>query len=83
MVNLWKHIARHYRDNPYIAAYDLLNEPLQVPSAEVFNEFYDRAVDGIRQFDQNHLIFLEGDHFHRGVKSFNRISLADNFCKKS
>lgn len=70
MVNLWRHIADRYKDNTTIAAYDLLNEPVNVPSAAVFNEFYDQAIEGIRQFDGNHLIFLEGD---RWAQDFHKL----------
>ncbi|MFH0954002.1 MAG: cellulase family glycosylhydrolase [Verrucomicrobiota bacterium] len=55
---LWKQIADHFKDNPVVAAYDVLNEPNSgdkagKPELEVFDLVY-RA---IRSVDQNHLVF--------------------------
>jgi aryl-phospho-beta-D-glucosidase BglC (GH1 family) len=71
---LWQAIAAHYAGNPTIAGYDLLNEPLTnaaseqrfghyAPKWKVLNDLYDRTVQAIRQVDQAHIIFLEGDGF--------------------
>lgn len=35
-VNLWKHIAERFRDNPYVIGYDIMNEPFPgTPGAQV------------------------------------------------
>ncbi|MBR5967391.1 MAG: cellulase family glycosylhydrolase [Lachnospiraceae bacterium] len=35
-VNLWKHIAEHFKDNPYVIGYDIMNEPFPgTPGAQV------------------------------------------------
>ncbi|MCR5277934.1 MAG: glycoside hydrolase family 5 protein [Lachnospiraceae bacterium] len=35
-VNLWSHIAKRYKDNPYVIGYDLMNEPFPgTPGASV------------------------------------------------
>lgn len=63
VIGLWKHIAAHYRDQPWIAGYDLINEPSMVPDAAVFNEFYRNVVSAIREVDPDHVIFIEGNRF--------------------
>jgi len=62
-IGLWGHIARHYRDNPWVAAYDIVNEPSMVTNAKVFNEFYDKVIAEIRKHDPHHIIFIEGNRF--------------------
>lgn len=66
LIWLWRELAARYCDNPYIAGYDLLNEPLPDWFSEhndkVMPLYYD-LVDAIRQVDNNHLIILEGVHW--------------------
>ena len=64
---LWQRIAEHYRDNPAIAMYDLINEPnnsapkgRREPSAAVVNDLYAQIYRAIRQVDSRHLIAMEG-----------------------
>ena len=57
-VKLWQGLAEHYRGNPAVAGYDLLNEP-DVVSATQLNAFYDRLYRAIRAIDTDHTIFLE------------------------
>lgn len=61
MIGLWAFIAEHYKDNKWIAAYDIINEPAFVSNAKVFNDFYYKAIDAIRKIDSHHVIFIEGD----------------------
>ncbi len=67
-VRLWEEIARRYKGNATIAAYDLLNEPETVaPNLprrwDAINALYRRVVGAIRAIDPDHIIFLEGDGF--------------------
>lgn len=57
---LWKEIAIHYKDNPWVLGYDLLNEPTGAPSPLVLADMYDRLYKTIRAVDNNHLIVMEG-----------------------
>ncbi|QHW32866.1 glycoside hydrolase family 5 protein [Paenibacillus rhizovicinus] len=59
---LWKEIARRYRDEPVIAGYDLLNEPIP-PQISQLNRFYREAVQAIREVDERHIVFIEGDGY--------------------
>ncbi|MBN1303703.1 MAG: cellulase family glycosylhydrolase [Anaerolineales bacterium] len=63
-IALWKHIARHYANDPWVAAYDLLNEPvLLVPDKDLLNRFYKEMIREIRTVDTNHILFIEGDMY--------------------
>jgi endoglycosylceramidase len=70
LLSVWTKIARHYANEPTIAGYDILNEPLIYTSiipwlnATSIDNFYDKAVQGIRSVDKNHIIFLEPSNFN-------------------
>ena len=53
-LNLWKKIAEHFKGNPAVAAYDILNEP-GIKAAATYNEIYNT----IRSKDSNHIIIME------------------------
>ncbi|MEZ4766179.1 MAG: cellulase family glycosylhydrolase [Calditrichia bacterium] len=58
-------IAKRYSDNPTVAAYDLLNEPLRWHNAaekyaHLVEPLYRRITTAIRAVDTNHMITLEG-----------------------
>ncbi|TVX99994.1 cellulase family glycosylhydrolase [Cohnella terricola] len=57
-VRLWEGIAAHYKGNPAIAGYDLLNEPDRVGKQQL-NQFYDRLYKAIRAIDPDHTIYME------------------------
>ncbi|MHB8127729.1 MAG: glycoside hydrolase family 5 protein [Mobilitalea sp.] len=63
-VTLWEQLAEHYKGNPTIAGYDLLNEPEgnveeKSPFGETQFPFYDRLYKAIRAIDPEHLIIFE------------------------
>jgi len=63
---LWEIIADRYKDNPWVAGYDPLNEPSD-PTGTTITHFYQRVVDGIRKVDPDHIIFLEGNRFSQDL----------------
>ena len=82
MVALWKKLAQRYRDEPAIAAYDIINEPnwgFSDPAdrhgcAEKENtplrQLLVRTTQAIREVDRNHIIAIEGNCWgnnYRGV----------------
>ncbi|NLP34294.1 MAG: glycoside hydrolase family 5 protein [Clostridiales bacterium] len=76
MVLLWRKIAERYRNEEYILGYDVLNEPLMIPKIEnILNDFYKDVTVAIREVDQNHIIFLEGDFF---AMDFSEIHTIDD-----
>ena len=57
-IELWKAIAKRYKNNAWVAGYDLLNEPGGAVGTTQF-EVYDRIYDAIRAIDQNHIIQMQ------------------------
>jgi aryl-phospho-beta-D-glucosidase BglC (GH1 family) len=66
---LWEEIAAHFKGNPWVAGYDLLNEPFctfryntGIPDRELRTmlwDIYDIAYDRIRAIDPDHIIIME------------------------
>ena len=60
-LNLWKQIAEHFKGNPAVAAYDILNEP-GIKAAATYSlhwDFYNEIYKAIRSKDSNHIIIME------------------------
>jgi aryl-phospho-beta-D-glucosidase BglC (GH1 family) len=62
VIHLWRALATHYRDNPWIVGYNPLNEPAD-PTAQRVGPYYRRLVEAIREIDENHIIFLDGNRY--------------------
>ncbi len=60
--NLWVYIAEYYKDEPYVAGYNLLNEP-DAPNMEILNRLYREWTYAIREVDKRHIIFIEGNRY--------------------
>ncbi len=77
-VALWVKIASRYKDEPIVAAYDLLNEPLpERTGAEAkyghdLEPLYKRATLAIRTVDKKHMITLEGANWANNFTLFSR-----------
>jgi Cellulase (glycosyl hydrolase family 5) len=56
---LWRAIAERYRDEMWVAAYDLINEPMPSQSPSQWASFAQELVDVIREVDTNHLLIVE------------------------
>jgi endoglucanase len=69
VVNLWETFARRYKNNPWVAGYNPINEPAD-PSEQRIMPFYQRIVDAIRAVDPDHIIFLEGNCYSRDFHMF-------------
>lgn len=70
-IALWKHIAGRYASNRWIAAYDLLNEPvLLIPDKQLLNRFFVELIREIRAVDPNHILFVEGDMYATRFEMF-------------
>jgi hypothetical protein len=72
MIALWKKLAGRYKDNPWIGAYDIINEPnwnfngtnkngCDENSNGPLRELMIAVTKAIREVDTNHLIFIEGN----------------------
>jgi len=68
-VRLWKAIANYFKDEPHIAAYDLLNEPSGAPDKQSYTDVHDAIYQAIREVDTKHIVMIED-----GYKDLNEIS---------
>lgn len=64
-IDFWVRIAQHYRDEPTVLGFDLLNEPNpQFPNTPKYNpvlkSLYQRIIKAVREVDKNHIIVLGG-----------------------
>jgi endoglucanase len=76
-VGIWKRMAAHYKDEPAILGYDLLNEPIpHFPQLARYNPMleplYRRIVAGIRSVDRNHVVILGGAQWDTNFKVFGK-----------
>lgn len=69
ILNLWKHLALHYRDNEWVAGYNPLNEPAVSDHSKLVT-FYDRVEKIIREVDENHILFLDGNTYAMDFRQF-------------
>ncbi len=62
-LEMWVEIAKHYKDNTFVAGYDLLNEPQgglrEGKTTEKQWDYYDQLYKAVRLVDNNHIIFIE------------------------
>ncbi|KAG6837586.1 hypothetical protein H0H93_007000 [Arthromyces matolae] len=73
VVWLWKELATRYKNNPWVAGYNLLNEPADpTPNAQRLIGLYDRLFEAIRKEvkDEQHIIFLDGNTFATDFTAF-------------
>ena len=63
-VALWKRLAERYANEPWVAGYDLINEPnWDLPGGTLLKQLYRTITDSIRTVDTNHILFIEGNWF--------------------
>lgn len=59
LIALWQAIAERYKDEEIIAGFGPLNEPVPTVSKTKWNLLAQKLIDGIRQVDKHHLLFIE------------------------
>src|SRR5436190_50093 len=80
-IALWRKLAERYVNEPWIGAYDLLNEPNWTFEGKDKNgkddqlnkplwEFYRAITAAIRAVDQNHLLIIEGNAWGNNYNGF-------------
>ncbi len=76
-IEIWKKIATHYKDEPVIMGYDLLNEPIATYFGDekeklnaALEPLYKRAVAAIREVDTNHIVMFGGAQWNGNFKVF-------------
>jgi endoglucanase len=63
VADAWQRVASHYKDDPTILGYDLLNEPLlwsgYLDMEPLIEPEYRRLTEAIRKVDKHHMIILQ------------------------
>jgi aryl-phospho-beta-D-glucosidase BglC (GH1 family) len=72
VVIIWEAIAKRYKDQPWVAGYDVINEPAE-PTGEKLVPYYKRLRDAILKIDPNHILFLEGDKYAVNFDKFTEV----------
>ena len=67
-IHLWQAIAQRYANEPAVAGYDLLDEPLlsetdPASGGATVRAFYVQVTNAIRAVDENHIIFACGTYW--------------------
>ena len=63
-VSLWRKLSERYRNEVWVAGYDLLNEPAwNLPNGTDLRNLYGRITDTIRSNADNHILFIEGNWY--------------------
>jgi len=63
-VELWKKISERYKHEPWVAGYDLINEPAwNLPNGTELRNIYQRITSAIRNNGDHHIIFVEGNWY--------------------
>lgn len=73
----WRRIATHYRDEPAVIGYDLLNEPIPhfaglAPLLPLLEPLYKRLSAEIRKVDTHHVLFLGGAKWDSDFSVFGK-----------
>jgi endoglucanase len=58
-VFIWEHLADHYKNKPWVAGYNVLNEPLE-ETGVILNAVMARLEKAIRAIDPYHILFWDG-----------------------
>src|ERR1039458_6045536 len=76
---LWHEIARRYRNEPTVLAYEVLNEPdTQFPSQVAsLNAFHLRCIRAIREVDKRHIIVVDGDKHATDLRALDSATFTD------
>jgi len=77
LLAIWRRLAAHYRDEPVVLGYDLLNEPIpHFPKLQSLNSslepLYKRLSAEIRKIDAHHILFLGGAQWDGNFSVFGK-----------
>jgi endoglucanase len=56
---IWQEVAKHFKNNPAVAAYDLINEPEDAPDGDKLWDVYNHFYEAVRKIDPDHIVTLE------------------------
>jgi regulation of enolase protein 1 (concanavalin A-like superfamily) len=61
-VRLWDRLSERYKDEAWVAGYDLINEPnWNLPGGTLLRQLYVSLTQAIRGNGDNHILFIEGN----------------------
>src|SRR5215210_4512021 len=66
---LRERFAERYKGNPWVAGYNVMNEPAD-PKETRIEAVYRRIADAIRAIDPDHILFLEGNRYSNDFHMF-------------
>lgn len=77
VIRLWTQIASHYKDEPSVAAFDLLNRPLNKVAgweekSDALNKFYLRLYKAIRTVDSERILIMQSPHSPQELPVFDK-----------
>ena len=77
LIAIWRRLAAHYRDEPVVLGYDLLNEPIPpFPKLSSLNAslepLYRKLAGEIRKVDAHHILFLGGAQWDGNFSVFGQ-----------
>jgi len=72
VLHLWEVIAERYKGQPWVAGYDLINEPAD-PTGKMVFPYYKRLYEAVRKIDPNHIMFIEGNKYSTEFDIFTEI----------
>ena len=63
LISIWQQIATRYKGMPPAVVYEILNEPTDKLTAEVWNPILARTLAAVRAIDPDRTIIVEGAHW--------------------
>jgi endoglucanase len=77
LIAIWRRLATHYRDEPTVLGYDLLNEPIPhfpklAPLNSSLEPLYKKVSGEIRKVDAHHILFLGGAQWDGNFSVFGK-----------
>jgi hypothetical protein len=77
LMAIWRRLAAHYRDEPAVLGYDLLNEPIPhfpklAPLNSSLEPLYKKLTGEIRKVDAHHILFLGGAQWDSNFSVFGK-----------
>ena len=65
-LKLWDQLSKTFKDEDYVAGYDVMNEAV-TEKTDLLKQTYEDVIKVIRQNNDNHIIFLEGNMWGRNI----------------
>lgn len=75
-IKVWRFLAEQFKNEPAVAGYDILNEPVCYGAKEIaaLQDFCRQAIGAIRHVDKRHIIFCEGNLWANDLSVLGKIN---------